>query len=338
MTNETYLNIVTFPRALEFKNNALGIWRRIQMGDLVGKIYLPRSNIGAIDTSFRNLLPPLIKNIDFLIRVEQHMHENSEEFELQWGNYFTWYKKNPEDTAIAAVYRAVIAFPAVQGLGKLSVEDLAKKCIEQFPAWSSRLSDWIEVLTSDDLNAAHPLYAGDHSLWVSAAWIHPKGTGIDYSFINPQLTLHGSNGKNSMDANLWTRAIHAANNNREIPEIWALIRDARAAQRRDLGRRAVLDAGTSAELIIEKNLRRRLLRSNSQPFVDKIMKGTWQVSRRVELMKSLRMWFPQNFEVHLLQLRNNVVHKNARVTTSEAKHAVDAAEQLARKYESGLLK
>ena len=206
-------------------------------------------------------------------------------------------------------------------------------------SWSQRLSDWVEVLASDDLNDSHPVHraiAPRH--WTSPAWIHPQGSKIRYTFVNPPISLIGSSGENALDAGLWSRAVRAANNQRDIPDIWALVRDARAAQRRRLGRRAVLDAATAAELIIERQLRTTLRRNNPDAFVERLMKSAWQVSRRIELMRSLKMWLPPKIEENLSSLRNRVVHNNAPVSKEEAKAAVDAAEQLARHYELGLLK
>jgi hypothetical protein len=338
MPNARYLNLISFPAPLEFKNSALGLRRGIRLGNLSGMIHLPRPNNPAIGKPFESLLAPRLKDVDFVVRVHLHMAA-SEEPHMYWGKYFSWTQKDPEGTAIASVNHALVSFAARQGNATLSPESVAEKCLQEIPAWSARLADWIEVLTRDDLNTSHPLHAAIvQPHWISTAWIYSDGRRPDYMFVNPPLTSIGSRGENALDAVLWTRAIRAANNRRDIPETWALIRDARAAQRRGLGRRAVLDAATAAELIIEKQLRAHLSRSNPPTFVDKLMKSTWQVSRRIELMRSLGLWLPANLDADLTSLRNGVVHNNSDVNKPAAKAAVDAVEELARRYELTLLK
>jgi hypothetical protein len=301
-------------------------------------IYLPRPNGAAIGKPFESLLAPRVKDVDFVVRVHLHVAA-SEEPEMYWGKYFAWNQKDPEGSAIASVKHAIVSFAARQGNVTLSADSVTETCLHEFPAWSARLADWIEVLTSEDLNASHPLHVAiAEPRWMSTAWIHSDRRRPDYMFVNPPLTSIGSRGESALDAVLWTRAVRAANNRRDIPEIWALVRDARAAQRRGLGRRAVLDAATAAELIIEKQLRAHLSRVNPPAFVDKLMTSTWQVSRRIELMRSLELWLPAKIDDHLTLLRNRVVHNNAQVKKPAAKAAVDAVEQLARHYELTLLK
>ncbi|HEY2847686.1 MAG TPA: hypothetical protein VGI80_07700, partial [Pyrinomonadaceae bacterium] len=71
--------------------------------------------------------------------------------------------------------------------------------------------------------------------------------------------------------------------------------------------------------------------------VETLMKGTWQVSRRMELMAALSMWLPADLSSKLTELRNKVIHKNVVVTPQLAREAVDAANDLARHYASSLL-
>ena len=73
-------------------------------------------------------------------------------------------------------------------------------------------------------------------------------------------------------------------------------------------------------------------------FVDKLLKNTWQVSRRTDLMKALGMWLPAGLDTKLSELRNKVVHANATVTTLQSKEAMEVAEELARHYVMSLLK
>lgn len=337
MPTSTYLNIITFPVPIEFKNAALGIRRTINVGGLKGVIYLPTQNIPEIGQAFSELRPPAVRNIDLATRIQNLSADPDISVTSCWGRYFTWHLDDVEKTAIASVQRAAVAFPAPQGNNVLSVESLAQKCIAQFPTWGARLADWIEVLTGQDLNASHPWEpAVSKQRWTSTAWIYPAVKKVTYTYVNSSLSVYFSKGEQALDAEGWTSAIRAANSGRDIPDVWALVRDARAAQRRRLYRRAILDAATAAELIIDRQLRGNLLKINSATFVARLMKGTWQVSKRIDMMESLGLWLPNDIEANVSTLRNRVIHSNANVTASEGRKAVDTVEQLARCYERKL--
>jgi hypothetical protein len=334
-----YLNIVRFPIPLEFHNSALGLRRRVVIGRLRGTLMLPLPNIDAIEVPFSGLLPPRAKNIDLAQRVYAQGVGGEPDVYVDWGRYFTWHKDRPAETAVASVRLAALSFPQAQPQGVMSLEEVAEECLNHIVDWCSRLVDWIEVLTGDDLDAAHPIHSAlDRAPWTSTPWIYVEGDAPQYQFVNPVLRLYGSRGDNAIGPREWSTVIRSANAGRDLPEAWSLLRDARAAYRRDHGRRAVLDAATAAELIIDRQLRAKLLRRNDPPFVDKLLKGTWQVSRRLELMSALGMWLPADIDTKLSSLRNRVVHSNASVTKSDAAAAVDVAEQLARRYEPNALK
>lgn len=300
---------------------------------------LPRANNTEIGAPFSQLLPPRVSKVSYAEKVHAHVHQNDGEGRLRWGSYFTYNTKDPVNTAVASVHAAILSIPPKQSGQTRSLRSVADECMEHLSAWSSRLTDWIEVLTGEDLNAVHPVNATlMPERWTSTAWIYQDGSKLDYTFVNPPMVLMGSDGKNAMNEKIWTRAIAAANAARNIPDVWALIRDARAAKLRDNRRRAVLDAATAAELIVDQQLRSALLRNNSVAFVDNLLKGAWQVSRRIEMMKALSMWLPVGLESKLTSVRNKVIHANQAVTKPQAVAAVEVAEELARRYAAALLK
>ncbi len=313
---------------MTFRNSALGVWRRIAVGPLTGTIYLPRPNLeGAVEELFSvNLLPPRLKDIDFAIRVE------SDDNRVSWGRYFSYNKNDLAGTALATVGAAVLAIPAKQVDREWSLEEVAKACISDFPGWCRSLTDWIEVLTGNDLNTAHSVDETlDPSRWTSAAWIKSTPGSADYEYVNPAINIYDHD-ENPMYSTHWSAAIRAANAGRQLPDIWALLRDARSAQRRRQYRRAILDAATAAELIVDQELRNRLLKANSIPFVDKLLKNTWQVSRRMDLMAAQGMWLPTGIRKDLTDLRNQVIHKNIVASPREAQTALDVAYNFANHY------
>jgi hypothetical protein len=333
MPPKPYLNVIIFPRSLHFRNAALGFRRKVKIGQLAGHLILPRANNEEIGKSFSKLLPPRVSRVDYAIKVHNHVHQGEYDGKLRWGGYFAHNTHDPINTAIAGVHAAVLALSPMEGDRIMSVSEVGEACIAQLPRWSSILTDWIEVLTGADLNSTHPLQmVVSPERWTTAAWIHSAGSRSEYTFVNGSFSLMGSDGKDAMGAQEWSTAIRAANEGRDIPEVWALIRDARAAILRHSGRRAVLDAATAVELIVGRELRRELLRTNSARFTEQLLKKTWQVSRRVEMMADLDMWLPRELDANVMSLRNGVIHSNALVTKAQASAAVETADALLRHY------
>jgi hypothetical protein len=135
-----------------------------------------------------------------------------------------------------------------------------------------------------------------------------------------------------MSAQHWSTAIRAANKQCDPPEIHLLLRDARAAQRRDRARRSILDVATAVELIIDTALRTRLGRSQSAAALDTLLTKEWKFSRRVTLMERSKMWLPPGLQDKVMGLRNKVIHENASVTKTQAAAAIEIVEQLADRY------
>ena len=102
------------------------------------------------------------------------------------------------------------------------------ECMEHFPIWASRLVDWVEALTHQDLDAAHPLInACSRPRWTTISWTYRSGGKPQYTYVNPSIVLIGSGGKGAIGIKDWGRLIQAANNLKALPEVWALLRGSR---------------------------------------------------------------------------------------------------------------
>jgi hypothetical protein len=326
-----YVNLVNFPVPLHFRESALGSRRNVIVGSAHGRIVLPLSNLSSIAEPFSVLRAPPVRDIDFAVRVHDNGRDAIEH--LRWGGYFTWNAKDLANTAVASVGWGALAFPATQNGVRRSLKWVSQMCLDHAPDWSARLADWIEVLTGADLDATHPLQGVfEGPRWNSSAWINRMGSKRSYEYVNPIGIAIGSTGDDALDPAKWSTAIRGANTGVRPPETLLLIRDARAAQRRRNGRRAVLDAATAVELIIEPALRTELLLRNPQTFVDHLLKAEWSFSNRAQLMSSLGMWLPPNLASNVMDLRNKVIHANATVGAREANVAIVATTALAARY------
>ena len=285
---QQYLNILQFPVACEFRNSALGRHRKVCVGSLAGSIHLPRPDLAAVGKPFNTLLPPRVRDIAFATRIFDHGASNVWE-RLSWGKYFFYNVKDPANTAVASVQFAALTFPVRQPDGNFALSKVAEECLKHMPDWCARLTTWIEVLTKDDLEAAHSLPAAVHpQRWTTVAWVTSSRGKPHYDYVNPLMHSFGSDGRYAMTTELWSSAVRGANATTTPPEVHLLLRDARAAQRRNYGRRAVLDAATAAELIIEPAIRARLLKSHTVRDTDAQLRKEWKFSDRKALMVKFR--------------------------------------------------
>lgn len=326
-----YLNLIQFPVPCEFRNSALGHRRQVKVGSLKGNIYLPTENLSAISQG-RSLAPPPIRDVDFVAGLFDR-HARNEMERLKWGWYFSHHPKDLAGTAVATVGFAVLAFSEYQSGKSLPLATVSKECLEHLPAWCSRLVDWIEVITKDDLNSAHSIRDSiDPVRWTTAAWITSSVGRPSYCFVNPSMSIFGSSGDRAMTTLQWQVAVRGANRGTDPPDIYLLLRDARAAQMRHHRRRAILDLATAVELIIATALRARLSKAHSQSEIDRQLNQERKFWRRTALMEANGMRVPDGVRVDVMALRNKVIHENASVTQGQSAAAIRIVEELAACY------
>lgn len=327
-----FANIIRFPAGLQFKNATLGSRNAIKIGPARGWIYLPQANLREIDGFDRLLAPPRASDVEYALRVQNNGRKPYEH--LRWGNYFTWNLHDPENTAIAWVTHGLIVFPAKQGRRLQTLERVARQCQAHLPAWYSVLADWIEVTTGIDLDPTHSArHMMEGPILNTIPWIFANRRGkYGYEYVNRHLVLMGDDGRHAMGPALWAAVIRAANRLKTPPEERLLLRDARSALARGSARRAILDAITALEIVVESALRKALLRRNPRKLVEHLLKSEWKLSMRVDLMRKARLWLPAGVDSALLELRNKVVHKNAAVTVLQAGAAVAAVTKFVDRY------
>lgn len=326
-----YLNLLRFPASFRFHHAALGVRRRVLIGPLTGFILLPRGDLSRVGDAFGELLPPRLRGVEGLVQLSEGNAPSYSE-RIRWGGYFTYHRDNPDGTAIASVGHAVLAVPASQQSKDLSRREVGELAIEHMPAWSARLTTWIELLTHDDLDAAHPLYdALFPSHWTTAGWYSPEDPE-PREYINPTMVLLGGDRKHAMSPDAWASALRATSAQIVPPEVHLLLRDARAARLRNRTRRCIIDLATVVELVVEECLSAELRLAASVPVQEWLLSQEWRVSRRLMLMKKLGLWIPPELLSHLIPLRNRVVHSNAEVTREDAAMATSTVAAFVHRY------
>ena len=334
MSASRYLHLIEFPIALGIQNQALGLRCSIALGNVNGSLYLPRPNLPAVgsDLSFRRLNPPAVRNIAFAARMHDHSEQPAENF--SWGGYSSWNPKDLANSAVAFVEFAALAFPAKQKGRWATFDDITSQFGQHFDACCSRLVDWIEVQTHADLDSTQPFErVSVGPKWSTAAWTYRDAGKNEHEYPNYTINVMGASlQERALDKRQWSNAVRGANRSLRPPEIHLLLRDARAAQLRSSGRRAVLDAATAVDLIVGPALRSMLLKRNAPAFVERLLKQEWQFKRRMELMHSLGMFVPPGLSVDVMELRNKVIHGNKPVSHAQAHKAVEIAQALAEHY------
>ena len=201
------------------------------------------------------------------------------------------------------------------------------KFVRELEAWWSLTSSWISICTEQDSVQVGKggtgirvgpivIWCGDESSWrvnasvdTSRPVTDDRGVGIlDHATLKGCMTL--------------------AANATKPPDEWVFIRDARALIKAKQFRRAVIDAGTAAELamtslidptLTEMNLlqRERLFEKN---------RGLWELSNlMVERNAGMR---PDRLRQDLAEPRNKAAHDGAALNETKANAAVAVAADL----------
>jgi len=118
---------------------------------------------------------------------------------------------------------------------------------EYIDKWFDDVRTWVEIMTGQDLDPNHPVYDAE-----------PVGAGL--TFIEPPhdnalgMTITTPHVL-PLRAHEWEAILSLVRDGREPPLEEILSRDARAAQRRNANRRAIIDAATALEIALGRHVR-----------------------------------------------------------------------------------
>jgi hypothetical protein len=189
--------------------------------------------------------------------------------------------------------------------------------------WVNRLAEWLEVLSNQDANRVAPRRD-----------VHVHGDGVQvWTVEDGVLSLPAAPHKISVTVSddepithaTWRRLLRLAGDHVPVPQSHRLLIDARAWARRNNPRRAVIDAGTAAELALT-----RLLEEQLEPLgehVRRVIKREQRtLGRLVEVTSTLLPISREDLQ-HLVETRNGAVHRNEPVT--DVRRAVATATAVA---------
>jgi hypothetical protein len=188
------------------------------------------------------------------------------------------------------------------------------------------ISSWIEIFTKQDFVELGKPNGGIRAESVFM-WTGDE-TGLRTNPARDTNIPTYSDQADKLDHNTLNACMALAANGTEPPVEWLFIRDARSLLNARQYRRAVIDAGTAAELAMTTLIDRRL--GNAEEAIKKALYAKYQtLSGRNQLMNKLDAGdTPERLQQDLGEPRNNAAHTGASPIFDDASLAIRKATEL----------
>jgi hypothetical protein len=191
--------------------------------------------------------------------------------------------------------------------------------------WAELVGEWLETLTEQDAGRAGP---------VRAAWIVGEGVSIWTQEGSVESSIPSSSERvhvrllrtEFLDRETWRRVVRLAGRDTPVPDEHRLLCAARAWLRRAEYRRAVIDAGTAAELALTR-LPDQAMAAVHPPVQKVLLQENRPLGRLVNLVGP-SVDVPSEDLKGLVKSRNDCVHRNMPPTPDEATQATSTATAL----------
>ncbi|WP_139812787.1 hypothetical protein [Prescottella equi] len=242
---------------------------------------------------------------------------------LKWGVVIDWaaHKNGQQIPTSVRVLR--LGFKALEAVADSKVLSGVRESVAaELDAWWERFSTWVAVLTGQDpRDYLRAVAATRHEpVWT---WVdgepYRRGQGISEDAARRRRQF------DPLDEATLTACMKLAARGDEPPAEWTFIRDARSAVIAGDYRRAVIDAGTAAELAITELLDQHL--SVVEPTVaEALLARARALEQRSSLMKDLGAGTePKGFTNDLKKPRNIAAHKGHAPSKDVAEKAIAVA-------------
>jgi hypothetical protein len=234
------------------------------------------------------------------------------------------YPESSRDTALVIRCRF---YTSVEASDEQEFEEATKRFLSEFDHWWTRFTAWVGVVTGQDFlglggYVRQGTKSGDIRTWTCDTTGHRAGRGIRSSYPParygiPPIKLQLADLQKCVNAT----------GRQDPPAEWSLIRDARLLLNAGHIRRAVLDAGTAAELAMTTLVDKYLDDANTQePLRTAITRGYNNLGSKNALLKLFQPGLmPQQTQPDLIDKRNTASHGGDEITVDEAIKAIETA-------------
>ncbi|MGY1618852.1 hypothetical protein ACI797_19090 [Geodermatophilus sp. SYSU D00691] len=180
--------------------------------------------------------------------------------------------------------------------------------------WFDDVRTWAEVLTGQDLDPNHRVYDAE-SVGTGLTFVEPPHDGaLGLQITTPRVL--------PLRAQEWAAILGFVRDGEEPPLEEVLSRDARAAQRRNANRRAIIEAATALEIVLGRHIRAladELPDTQRGRINERTALGTYVA---IAEHSRLQLAVPVDRLRWLKQLRNDAAHRGAAPSPWEAADAV----------------
>ena len=185
---------------------------------------------------------------------------------------------------------------------------------EYINLWFDDVRTWAEVVTGQDLDPNHRVYDAE-SVGAGLTFIEPPHNGaLGFQITTPHVI--------PLRAKEWVAILGFVRDGEEPPLEEVLSRDARAAQRRNANRRAIIEAATALEVVLGRHIRAlaEQLPANQRARInERTALGDYIA---IAEHSHLQLAVPVDRLRWLKQLRNDAAHRGAAPGPWEAADAV----------------
>jgi hypothetical protein len=293
---------------LDVKVSALGCTFRTQIGGRDAEVRLPA--LPEVDAPMGELEQPAFEYVPLGVSLDPWIHESP-----AWGK---WYLRTPDADGAAAISRVGLVVGVSDDSSMEERRAVATEVYEAIGDWCSLVLNWLEVAYGQRLRllAVRPRRAGA----VVSPWLWTQD-GRERALLHNTagMTCFGSRGESAIDGPAIQQVLTAAGTGRRPPLAWLLIRDALHQQWSGDPRRAVLDAGTAAELALAAILTARAIHVDG----DRDTLGSL-----VKKAPAGCVWLPDDVDAALVKVRNNAAHRAVTATVKEASRALEISMDL----------
>lgn len=193
--------------------------------------------------------------------------------------------------------------------------------------WWSVLADWIGVVSSQDL-----IELGRRrrrSVRQVAMWIADARVGQERGIASLQMPDIRPLAGEPLTRSQLEKCIALAGLETRPPPPWQMLRDARSLMNSGEYRRAVLDAGTAAELALTDVLDTYISANSSPDIAGALMDKTRMLGRLKDLVTKLKpIELPKHFQAQVIDPRNDAAHGGKHMTKQTAEAAIATTTKL----------